>query len=75
MQNAIGDHDEDILGTKAKKDPVDGKTVDETVRTLSSLTAVGSTGDWKLTAVSRDAGGIFAFFGLGEPESGQTIIG
>ncbi|MGD9706691.1 MAG: hypothetical protein AB7V07_03335 [Candidatus Delongbacteria bacterium] len=75
IRNAIEDHDEDVLGTKAKKDPVSGKTVDETVRTLSSLTAVGNTGDWKLTAVSRDVREIFAFFGLGEPESGQTIIG
>jgi hypothetical protein len=75
IRNAIEDHDEDVLGTKAKKDPVSGKTVDETVRTLSSLTAVGNTGDWKLTAVSRDVREIFAFFGLKEPESGQTIIG
>lgn len=57
IRNAIEDHDEDVLGTKAKKDLVSGKTVDETVRTLSSLTAVGNTGDWKLTAVSRDVGG------------------
>jgi transposase len=75
IQNAIRNHDKDILRTKAKKDSVNGKTVNEIVRTLNSLMAVGNTGDWKLTAVSKNVREIFAFFGLEEPKSGRIIIG
>jgi transposase len=75
IQNAIREHDKDVLRTKSKKDSVNGKTVNEIVRTLNTLMAVGNTGDWKLTAVSKNVREIFALFGLEEPKSGQIIMG
>jgi hypothetical protein len=48
MQNAIRNHDLDVLRTKAKNDSVNGKMVNKVIRTLNAPMAVGS-GDWKLT--------------------------
>ena len=36
--------------------------------------AVGNTGDWRLTAVTKNVREIFRLFGLEEPKSGQIIL-
>lgn len=75
MQNVLRDHNIEVLETKAKKDSVNGKTVDEVIRTLNTLMAVGCNGDWKLTAVSKGVREIYEVFGMEVPKTGQIIIG
>jgi len=74
MQNVLRHHDDEVLTGERKKDTVNGKTVDEVLRSLSTLMAIGNTGDWRLTAVSKNVREIFALFGLEEPKSGSFIL-
>ncbi|MBR7152738.1 MAG: hypothetical protein IKD00_03215, partial [Candidatus Methanomethylophilaceae archaeon] len=61
--------------TKVKKDSVNGRTVDEILLSLSTVSAVGNTGDWRLTAVSKNVREIFEVFGLEPPVSGKVALG
>ena len=61
--------------TKTKKDSVNGRTVDEILLSLSTVSAVGNTGDWRLTAVSKNVREIFEVFGLEPLVSGQVNLG
>ncbi|MFA6647218.1 MAG: IS1634 family transposase [Candidatus Izemoplasmatales bacterium] len=74
IQNMLRDHDRDVLSTGEKKDSVNGMTVDEVLLSLNTLMAIGNTGDWRLTAVTRNVREIFRLFGLEEPKSGQIIL-
>ncbi len=70
----LGDRDRDLLSTGEKKDSVNGMTADEVLLSLNTLTAIGNTGDWRLTAVTGNVGEIFRLFGLEEPRSGQIVL-
>jgi transposase len=74
IQNVLRDHDREVLSTKEKKDSVNGMTVDEVLLSLNTLMAIGNTGDWRLTAVTKNVREIFRLFGLEEPKSGQIIL-
>ena len=74
IQNILRDHDQKVLSTKEKKDSVNGMTVDEVILSLSTLMAIGNTGDWRLTAVTKNVKEIFRLFGLEEPKCGQIIL-
>jgi len=63
-----------VLRTREKKDSVNGMSVDEVMLSLGTLMAVGSTGDWRLTAVTKNVREIFRLFGLEEPESGKIVL-
>jgi transposase len=54
MQNILRRHEESVLKGDQKKDSVYGKTLDEVLRSLNTLMALGNTGDWRLTAVTKD---------------------
>lgn len=73
IQNMFRDHDRDVLSTREKKDSVNGMTVDEVLLSLNTLMAIGNTGDWRLTAVTKNVREISRLFGLEEPKSGQII--
>ena len=45
-------------------DSVNGRTVDEMLLSLSTVSAVGNTGDWRLTAMPKNVRGILGVFGL-----------
>jgi len=49
--------------------------VDELLLSLNSVFAIGNTGDWRLTAVSKNVREIYKVFGLEAPESGSIILG
>ena len=72
--NVLRDHDEAVLKGKAKKDSVNGNTAEEVFRKLNTLMAIGGTGDWRLTAVTKNVREIFALFGLEEPKSGPIVL-
>lgn len=74
IRNILRKHDEDVLRTREKKDSVNGMSVDEVMLSLGTLMAVGSTGDWRLTAVTKNVREIFRLFGLEEPESGKIVL-
>jgi len=74
IQNILRNHDSEILGSKKKKDSVNGMTVNEVILSLSTLYAIGIPGNWRLTAVSKNVREIFRLFGLEEPESGAVVI-
>lgn len=74
VQNILRDHEKTVLGTKAKKDSVCGKTVDGLFRTLSTLSAIGFEGNWRLTHVSKGVREAFGLFGLEEPKSGHIEL-
>ena len=75
IQNVLRDHDAQVLATKAKKDSVNNMTVDEVLLSLNTVFAIGNTGDWRLTAVSKNVREIYKVFDLDPPESGQIILG
>jgi len=74
IQNILRDHDAQVLGTERKRDSVNGMTVDEVLLSLNTLMAIGNTGDWRLTAVTKNVREIFALFGLEEPKSGRIVL-
>ena len=74
IQNMLRDHDREALATGKNKDSVNGMTVEEALLSLNTLMAVGNTGDWRLTAVTKNVREIFRLFGLEEPQSGQIIL-
>jgi transposase len=74
IQNLLRSHDEDAKAGRTKKDSVNGRTVDEIMRSLNTLMAIGNAGDWRLTAVSKSVREIFALFGLEEPKSGAVSL-
>ena len=51
-------------------DSVNGRTVEEILLSLSTVSAVGNTGDWRLTAMPKNVRGILGVFGLEPPVSG-----
>ncbi len=74
IQNVLRDHDMDVLRTKARKDSVNGMSVGELLLSLNTVFAIGSTGDWRLTYISKNVREIFTVFGLEQMESGQVIL-
>ena len=64
IQNLLREHNAHVLSTKAKKDSVNGMTVDEVLMSLNTIYAIGNTGDWRLTAVSKNVREIFKVFGM-----------
>lgn len=74
IQNALRDHDMNVLAGKEKKDSVNGMTVNEVLLSLNTVFAIGDTGNWRLTAISKNVREIYRLFGLEEPESGQIIL-
>ena len=72
--NVLRDHDEAVLKGKAKKDSVNGNTAEEVFRKLNTLMIIGNTGDWRLTAVTKNVREIFGLFGLEEPKSGKIML-
>ena len=74
IQNMLRDHDREVLATGKNKDSVNGMTVEEALLSLNTLMAVGNTGDWRLTAATKNIRKIFRLFGLEEPQSGQIIL-
>lgn len=75
MQNVLRDHEREVMAGDAVKDQVCGMTVEAVIRSLNTLMAIGSTGDWRLTAVTKTNREIFRLFGLEEPKGGCVIIG
>jgi len=75
IQNVLREHDAQVLATKIKKDSVNNMTVDEVLLSLNTVFAIGNTGDWRLTAISKNVREIYKVFGLVPPESGQIILG
>ena len=75
IQNVLRKHDEEVRSTKAKRDSVNGMTVDEVLLSLNTVFAIGNTGNWKLTAITKNVREIFPVFGLEPPQSGQVILG
>jgi hypothetical protein len=55
IRNILSKHDDNVPRTREKKGSVNGMPVDEVVIPCGTLMAVGSTGVWRLTAVTKDA--------------------
>ncbi|MDR1405405.1 MAG: hypothetical protein LBJ20_07580, partial [Candidatus Methanoplasma sp.] len=75
IRNILRDHDAQVLSAKAKRDSVNSMTVDEVLLSLNTVFAVGNTGDWRLTVISKNVREIFRVFGLEAPVPGQIVIG
>ena len=75
IQNVLRKHDEEVRSTKAKRDSINGMTVDKILLSLNTVFAIGNTGNWRLTAISKNVREIFSTFGLEPPQSGQIILG
>ncbi len=71
IQNALRDHEKEILSSKRKRDNVCGLTVSGLMRTLGTLMVIVSPGYERLTPPSKTVREIFALFGLKEPEAGR----
>lgn len=67
---------EESLSPKQKKDDkVHKLSVREAIRSLNTVIAVGSTGNWTLTHVTKTNRQLFAAFGLNPIESGKIVLG
>lgn len=75
IQNILRDHDAQVLSSKIKKDSVNNMSVDEVLLSLNTVFAIGNTGDWRLTMISKNVREIFKVFDLEPLESGQVILG
>ncbi len=74
MQNVHRRHDEAVLKGNPKKDSANGKTLDEVLTLDTTLMAIGSTGNWRLAAVTKNIREVFALFGLKEPKSSKIVL-
>ena len=74
IQNALRDHEKEILSSKRRKDNVCGLTVSGLMRTLGTLMVIVSPGYERLTPPSKTVREIFALFGLKEPEAGRIQL-
>lgn len=59
---------------KAEGTKLDGLTVEQMFRSLSTVMAIGAPGDWRLTAVTRTNRQIFEAFGIEPPKSGAVVL-
>jgi transposase len=75
MINILRAHEREVLEGGARRDGVSAMTLTDTIMSLSTLMAIGTTGDWRLTAVTKANRELFRLFGLEEPKSGRIILG
>lgn len=59
--------------SKRKDDKVHRMTVREVIRSLNSIMAVGNTGNWKLTHISKTNRQIFSAFGIADISTGRVM--
>lgn len=74
IQNAIRDHEAEIMASRRKKDNICGLTVNSLMRSLGTLMLISSPGYQRLTPVSKTVREIFRLFGLEEPRSGRITL-
>ena len=59
---------------KDERCKVKDMTVEQMFRSLNTVMAIGSPGDWRLTAVTKTNRQIFEAFGLEAPRSGKITL-
>lgn len=75
IRDALGDRGGDATRTEAEKDPVNGMPASGPPLSPSTVSAIGSAGDRRLTHASESIGGIFSVLGLERMGSGRMIPG
>lgn len=74
VRRVLRTYRETIPADKKHDDKVHKLTVREVVRSLNSINAVGSTGSWKLTYVTKTNRQIFEAFGLEQVNTGKVVL-
>lgn len=59
---------------KSETSKLDGLSIEQMLRSLSTLMAIGAPGDWRLTAVTKTNRQIFEAFGIEPPKSGAIVL-
>jgi transposase len=75
MVNILRAHEREVMDGRARKDSVSAMTLADALMSLNTLMAIGSTGDWRLTAVTKANRELFRLFGLEEPKGGKVVLG
>jgi transposase len=75
MINILRAHEKEVLDGRARKDGVSAMTLTDAMMSLNTLMAIGTTGDWRLTAVTKANRELFRLFGLEEPKGGKVVLG
>ena len=74
IQNRLREHDEGVLRTEAKWDSANSISVDGVLQPLSTISTMGDTRTWRLTAMSKNVKETFKAFGLEPPVSGKVVL-
>ena len=62
-----------LPASERKDDKVHKMTVREVIRSLNSIMAVGNTGNWKLTHISKANRQIFSALGIADISTGRVM--
>ena len=73
MRRGLREYRDGLPRGMRKDDKVHRLTVRELVRSLSTVVAVGRTGSWRLTHITRLNRQIFSAFGLGEVRTSSVM--
>lgn len=73
IRRALRMYSDSLPKSKRKDDKVHRMTVREVIRSLNSVMAVGSLGNWKLTHISKTNRQIFAAFGIADICTGRIM--
>jgi transposase len=75
MVNILRTHEKAVLEGREKRDHACDMTLDDALMSLNTLVAIGTAGDWRLTAVTKTNRELFRLFGLEEPKGGKGVLG
>lgn len=73
IRRSLRAYSESLPMSKRKDDKVHGMTLRELIRSLNSVMAVGNTGNWRLTHITKTNRQIFSAFGLDEIFTGKIM--
>ncbi len=75
IRRRLRKYSESLLPKQRKDDKVHKMSVREVIRSLNTVIAVGSTGHWSLTHVTKTNRQISGAFGLSPMSSGKVVLG
>ena len=75
IRRRLRKYSESLTPKQRKDDKVHNMSVREVLRSLNTILAVGSTGEWKLTHVTKTNRQLFNALGLKPISSGKVVLG
>lgn len=73
IRRCLSRYRESLPASKRKDDRIHNMSVREVIRSLNSVMAVGNTGNWKLTHITKTNRQIFSAFGIADIATGKVM--